>query len=286
MSAGPSPDGFPAAHPPVAALLPALFTSSVLGVALMDSEIRFHAVNDALAAMNGFPARTHVGRKLRYVLGSSTSKIETVMRQVLDTGAPVSNVELRAKIPGRLEKGHWIQSFLPVSDDQGRVTQVASLVVELTEQDKLRASLREVLRNLQRVSAVLKSQLRCFEIDYSALESGVETLPKAVDLIDVAIAQTKAIAEITPHRLPFHGAWPAEPDSVAEDRSQLQLLSRREMQVFRLLADCKSNKDVAAAMRITVRTAETYRARVMMKLQLPSIGHLVRLAVRAKIIRP
>jgi DNA-binding NarL/FixJ family response regulator len=275
----------------VAPLLPTLFASSVMGVALLDSQIRFQAVNGALAAMNGFPAAAHIGKKLRYILGSSTSKIETVIRQVLETGAPVSNMELKAKLPGRLEKGHWIESFLAVRDEHNRVTQVAALVVELTEQEKLQAALQQVLRNLKRVSTVLKSQLQCFEIDYSALGGVVGSLPKAVDLIDLAIAQTRTIAEVTPQYLPtdvplLRNGFVENAEMTASDNSQLEMLSKRELQVFRLLADCKSNKDVAGEMKITVRTAETYRARVMIKLQLRSIGHLVRFAVRNRIIRP
>ena len=64
-----------------------------------------------------------------------------------------------------------------------------------------------------------------------------------------------------------------------------QMLSQREHEVLKLLADCKSNKDIAGEMNISVRTAETYRARVMMKLQLRSIGHLIRFAVRNNIIK-
>jgi DNA-binding NarL/FixJ family response regulator len=64
-----------------------------------------------------------------------------------------------------------------------------------------------------------------------------------------------------------------------------RMLSEREHQVLKLLADCKSNKDIAGEMNISVRTAETYRARVMMKLQVRSIGHLIRFAVRNDIIK-
>ncbi len=45
-------------------------------------------------------------------------------------------------------------------------------------------------------------------------------------------------------------------------------LSGREHEALKLLADCKSNKEIASEMNISVRTAETYRARVMMKLEL------------------
>jgi DNA-binding NarL/FixJ family response regulator len=138
---------------------------------------------------------------------------------------------------------------------------------------------------------VLKSQLQCFEIDYRALGGRVEWLPKAAHFIDLAIAQAKSIAEVAPHYLPADvplqldaGAQQAQSADPAAPR--LRSLSKRELQVFKLLADCKSNKDVADELKITVRTAETYRARVMMKLQLRSIGHLVRFAVRNRIIRP
>jgi DNA-binding NarL/FixJ family response regulator len=64
----------------------------------------------------------------------------------------------------------------------------------------------------------------------------------------------------------------------------LRSLSQRECEVLKLLVDCKSNKEIAGQMNISVRTAETYRARIMIKLELHSIGHLVRYAVRNNII--
>jgi DNA-binding NarL/FixJ family response regulator len=64
-----------------------------------------------------------------------------------------------------------------------------------------------------------------------------------------------------------------------------RMLSEREHEVFKLLADCKSNKEIASELNISVRTAETYRARVMMKLDLRSIGHLIRFAVRNNVIK-
>ncbi|HEY8714038.1 MAG TPA: LuxR C-terminal-related transcriptional regulator, partial [Candidatus Acidoferrum sp.] len=272
-------------------LLPALFSSPVVGVAILDSQLGFEAVNLALAAMNGFPAASHIGRKLNYVLGSSAFKIENCIRQVLEMGEPIANLGLTAKLPGRLETGHWVGSYLPIRDEQQRVTRVAALVVELTDYRKLHASLRQVLKNLRRVSAVLKAQLQCFEIDYSAFSGGMESLPKTLQLLDLAIAQTRSIAQVAPRYYPADVPLRRYVDervvkSSDQPAPQLRSLSNRELQVFKLLADCKSNKDVAGEMKITVRTAETYRARVMMKLQVRSIGHLVRFAVRNNIIRP
>ncbi|GAT33419.1 DNA-binding response regulator, NarL/FixJ family [Terrimicrobium sacchariphilum] len=60
--------------------------------------------------------------------------------------------------------------------------------------------------------------------------------------------------------------------------------SSREREIIQLLAEGKSNKEVAAVLGISVKTAETHRAAVMRKLGLHSISELVRYAIRNKII--
>ena len=61
-------------------------------------------------------------------------------------------------------------------------------------------------------------------------------------------------------------------------------LSGREREIVQLLAEGKSNKEVAEALGISVRTAETHRASILRKLNLDSVAGLVRYAVRNKII--
>ena len=65
-----------------------------------------------------------------------------------------------------------------------------------------------------------------------------------------------------------------------------QRLSPREREIVQLLAEGKSNKEVAEALGISVRTAETHRASILRKLNLDSIASLVRYAIRNKIIEP
>ena len=63
-------------------------------------------------------------------------------------------------------------------------------------------------------------------------------------------------------------------------------LTTREREIVQLLAEGKSNKEVATSLNISVKTAETHRSRIMAKLQLRSIGELVRYAVRNRIVEP
>jgi DNA-binding NarL/FixJ family response regulator len=70
---------------------------------------------------------------------------------------------------------------------------------------------------------------------------------------------------------------------VAAPRSRGQL-TQREREIIQLLAEGKSNKEVAGFLSISVRTAETHRANIMLKLNLHSIVELVHYAVRNGII--
>lgn len=61
-------------------------------------------------------------------------------------------------------------------------------------------------------------------------------------------------------------------------------LTPREREILQLLAEGKSNKEIAVVLGISVKTAETHRANIMLKLNIHSIADLVRYAVRNNII--
>jgi len=62
-------------------------------------------------------------------------------------------------------------------------------------------------------------------------------------------------------------------------------LTAREREVVQLLAEGKSTKEVAVALDLSVKTAETHRANIMRKLELHSISELVMYAVGNNIVQ-
>jgi PAS domain-containing protein len=92
-------------------LLPALFRSSTVGVAICDRQFRFRAINDALASMNGISAAAHLGKTIHTVLGNAAEKVLPAYEHVLATGQPLSNFEVTAKLPTRNAPGHWNLSY-------------------------------------------------------------------------------------------------------------------------------------------------------------------------------
>jgi DNA-binding NarL/FixJ family response regulator len=79
------------------------------------------------------------------------------------------------------------------------------------------------------------------------------------------------------------------PDSREFDRRSLErnpmVLTAREREVLQLLAEGQANKEVASALGISTKTAETHRAHILAKLNVHSMSELVRYAIRNSIIQ-
>jgi DNA-binding NarL/FixJ family response regulator len=77
----------------------------------------------------------------------------------------------------------------------------------------------------------------------------------------------------------LRGEKPRESPGEARGR-----LTGRQREIVQLLAEGKTSKEVAVALNISVKTAETHRANIMRRLELHSVSELVRYAVKNQII--
>lgn len=82
---------------------------------------------------------------------------------------------------------------------------------------------------------------------------------------------------------------PAVSDAVLTDYRRhvtdpLDLLTSREREVLQMIAEGKTNKEIATQLNLSVYTVEAHRGRLMEKLNLHSAGELVRFALRNGLI--
>lgn len=68
------------------------------------------------------------------------------------------------------------------------------------------------------------------------------------------------------------------------DRQALSSLSARERQVLELVVRGRSSAAIAGATGLSAKTVDTYRSRIMVKLQAPDVTALVRFAIRSGIL--
>ncbi|MGH9627221.1 MAG: response regulator [Bryobacteraceae bacterium] len=112
-------------------------------------------------------------------------------------------------------------------------------------------------------------------------------------LKDSAETDLLRAVESVSHGKPFFS--PAIAQTLLEDymrRLQQQnlqdsydLLTDREKEILQLLAEAKSNKDVAALLNLSLYTVETHRTHIMQKLNLHNTAEIVLYAMRKKIIQ-
>ncbi|MCX7605573.1 MAG: response regulator transcription factor [Bryobacteraceae bacterium] len=82
---------------------------------------------------------------------------------------------------------------------------------------------------------------------------------------------------------------PAVADSVLADYRQhvtdpIDLLTAREREILQLIAEGRTNKEIASMLKLSVYTVDAHRGRIMEKLNLHSAGELVRFAIRKGLI--
>jgi DNA-binding NarL/FixJ family response regulator len=119
------------------------------------------------------------------------------------------------------------------------------------------------------------------------VEAGARGYILKDDADRVLLAAVDSVRQHKPYFSTRVSTPPAEepaPPATDPSRSRLRL-TPREREILQLLAEGKSNKEVASLLGIAVNTAEAHRANIMLKLNLRSLAELVHYAIRNNIVK-
>jgi len=127
--------------------------------------------------------------------------------------------------------------------------------------------------------AYVTQMLRAGAAGYLLKDSADVDLLQAVDAVSVGKSFfSPAIARVIADDYVRHLA-----DRGVSDR--FELLSEREREIFQLIAEGKTNKEIAALLFLSPSTVDTHRSRIMEKLDVHSAAEIVLYAVRKGVIR-
>jgi DNA-binding CsgD family transcriptional regulator len=257
--------------------------------------------------MNGVEAEAHIGRTLRDILGSAASRVEEAFRHVFATGSPLPNFEMTARLPKREGIGHWVKNYYPIKNKSGKVYEVGVIVLEVTKRKIVERRLLRLSRKLRQATQALTGKpgiVRQTLPVATQLATQLGTQQTAapglsLELLKKCISETEALSTLLRPQLRSMAArhdqlifHPQVEHVMLEENLPAQFnpqtggrsLSYRECQLVQLLAEGRSNKEIAGILKISVRTVETYRARVMLKINARSLAGLVQYAIRNGII--
>ncbi|WP_198648442.1 chemotaxis protein CheB [Cyanothece sp. BG0011] len=137
-------------------ILENLYEASPAGLCLFDHELKFIRVNRALARMNGVSIEGHLGKTVHDISPHLADYLEGLLRQVINTGEAICNIEVRGKMPATSEiERCWIASYYPVDFiNNGRG--VGAVVVEITQRVEAEKALRKSQARLQEAQRLAK----------------------------------------------------------------------------------------------------------------------------------
>ncbi|MGC9543874.1 SpoIIE family protein phosphatase [Streptomyces sp. UG1] len=165
-----------------------------LGLAVLDTELRYVSVNAALARLNGIPAEDHIGRTPRELLpGVDADAIEAALRAVLRTGEPIINQRIVGRTPADPDREHhWSVSLYRLEDTAGTVLGVAGMAVDITDQHQAAVEAETARRRLALIADASARIGTTLELEITAHELADVAVPEladvaAVDLLEAVV---------------------------------------------------------------------------------------------------
>jgi PAS domain S-box-containing protein len=134
-----------------AQLINAFFSSSTVGFAIVDSELRCQRVNTILAQMAGLEPETMVASPVGALFGDQKQAMESLFREVIRSGDAILDRTITLQVPGGDELRHWTLNCFPLRDEEGQVTRLGSIVLDATARRNAESAYRRLSSRLLRL---------------------------------------------------------------------------------------------------------------------------------------
>ncbi|KUM75290.1 SpoIIE family protein phosphatase [Streptomyces curacoi] len=176
-------------------VLDGFLTRSPIGMAVMDTQLRYVWLNDTLERFGGVPREQRLGRRLSELLpGLQAETIEGLMRKVIETGVPVTDYEYAGWSWADPHRQHaYSTSFFPLVDADDSISGVCYMVSDVTERWNARRLLSLVNEAGTRIGTTL-------DVLRTAQELADFAVPRFADFVVVDLLEPVFSSE-------GHGAW-------------------------------------------------------------------------------
>ncbi|MFH8448125.1 SpoIIE family protein phosphatase [Streptomyces fungicidicus] len=171
-----------------------IVAQSPIGLAVLDTDLRYVSVNPALERINGLPAGEHLGRTMPEVLPRVDAEgVEDSARRVLETGRPAVDRSMTGRTPADPDEDHaWHVSLYRLENALGTVLGVAVSVVDITEQHRANTEAESARRRLAVIADATARIGTSLDLERTAGELADVAVPEladaaAVDLLEAVV---------------------------------------------------------------------------------------------------
>jgi PAS domain S-box-containing protein len=237
--------------------------------ALPDGSVDF--VNERWLQYTGLSREDSLGwRWTATIHHEDIARTTDYWRTVLLSGEPAESEE---RLRGSDGKFRWfLCRYVPVRDDSGKIVKWYGTRTDIEDrkraEDTLRRNQAFFAAEAQRIAGLLET---------AGASSDRHERSTGADLM--ATDRMGAAGESLSEQTSAERTVPENRRLIAE-RQAIESLTANERFIIRLITEGKSNAEVAELLHFSPRTVETYRARLMQKLQIEDLVALVKFAIR------
>lgn len=139
-----------------------IYDTAPIGLAFLSPDCRYLRINQRLTEICGISVEDHLGRTVRDCVPALASSVEAIVHSIMETGEPVTGIEVAGQRADQAEERFWITHWHPQRGPAGNIIGINVAAEEITERKRYERELRHArdaaeaaLHHLQETQASL-----------------------------------------------------------------------------------------------------------------------------------
>jgi PAS domain S-box-containing protein len=119
-----------------------IYDTAPIGLACLSPDCRYLQINQRLTEICGISVEDHLGRSVRDCVPALAEVVEGIVRSIMDTGDPVTGIEVAGQRADQTDERFWITYWHPLRSPSGEIVGVNVAAEEITERKRTEAALQ------------------------------------------------------------------------------------------------------------------------------------------------
>jgi PAS domain S-box-containing protein len=119
-----------------------IYDTAPIGLACLSPDCRYLQINQRLTEICGISVEDHLGRSVRDCVPALAGAIEDIVRSIMDTGEPVTGIEVAGQRADQTDERFWITYWHPLRNPSGEIVGINVAAEEITERKRAEAALQ------------------------------------------------------------------------------------------------------------------------------------------------
>lgn len=119
-----------------------IYDTAPIGLAYLSPDCRYLQINQRLTEICGISVEGHLGRTVRDCVPALADAVEAIVRSIMETGEPVTGIEVNGQRTGQNEDRYWITYWHPQRGPNGNIVGVNVAAEEITDRKRSEREIR------------------------------------------------------------------------------------------------------------------------------------------------